>query len=88
MGYLFQLLAGVGWTSIHWLHKIRQPTLIMSGAEDPLVPTANARILAALVPNNRLFIVPGGGHLFMLHSLDTVAPVVRDFLDADAPLAR
>jgi poly(3-hydroxyalkanoate) depolymerase len=87
MGYIFQLLAGVGWTSIHWLHKIRQPTLIMSGADDPLVPTANARIIAMLVPNNRLFIVPGGGHLFMLHSLDKVVPVVREFLDSDAPLA-
>jgi poly(3-hydroxyalkanoate) depolymerase len=87
MGYIYQLLAGVGWTSIHWLHKIRQPTLVMAGAEDPLVPTANARIIAMLVPNNRLFIVPGGGHLFMLHSLDKVAPVVREFLESETPLA-
>ncbi|HUQ12311.1 MAG TPA: poly(3-hydroxyalkanoate) depolymerase [Steroidobacteraceae bacterium] len=88
MGYLYQLLAGVGWTSIHWLHRIRQPTLVMAGADDPLVPPANARIIAMLVPNNRLFIVPGGGHLFMLHSLDKVAPVVREFLDSETPLAR
>jgi poly(3-hydroxyalkanoate) depolymerase len=86
MGYVYQLLAGMGWTSIHWLHKIRQPTLIMAGADDPLVPPANSRIISLLVPNNRLFIVPGGGHLFMLHSLEKVVPVIRDFLVSETPL--
>ena len=87
MGYLYQLFAGMGWTSIHWLHRIHQPTLVMAGAEDPLVPPVNARIIAHLIPNNRLFIVPGGGHLFMLYSIDKVVPVVRGFLDAELPLA-
>ena len=36
-------------------------------------------IIALLIPNNRLFIVPGGGHLFMLYSIDKVVPVVRGF---------
>ena len=58
----------------------------MAGAEDPLVPAANARIIAMLVPNNRLFIVPGGGHLFMLHSIDKVVPVIRDFLLSKEPI--
>jgi poly(3-hydroxyalkanoate) depolymerase len=82
MGYIYQLLAGAGWTSIHWLHKLRQPTLIMAGSDDPLVPPVNARLLSLLIPNNRLHIVAGGGHLFMLHCLDEVGPVIRDFLDA------
>ncbi len=87
MGYMYQLFAGMGWTSIHWLHRIRQPTLVMAGSEDPLVPPVNARIISMLIPNNRLFIVPGGGHLFMLHSIDKVTPVLRSFLDSEAPLA-
>ena len=82
IGYVFQLLAGVGWTSIHWLHKLKQPTLVMAGSDDPLVPPVNARILSLLIPNNRLHIVAGGGHLFMLHCLDEVVPVIREFLDA------
>jgi poly(3-hydroxyalkanoate) depolymerase len=86
-GYLFQLLAGAGWTSIHWLHKLRQPTLVMAGSDDPLVPPANARILSLLIPNNRLFLVPGGGHLFMLYSLDIVVPMIREFLDAPKPFS-
>lgn len=88
MGYVFQLLAGMGWTSIHWLHRIRQPTLVMAGSEDPLVPPVNARIISMLMPNNRLVIIPGGGHLFMLHSLSQVTPVVQEFLDSESPLGR
>ena len=87
MGYLYQLFAGMGWTSIHWLHRIRQPTLVMAGSDDPLVPPVNARIISFLIPNNRLFILAGGGHLFMLHSIDKVVPVIRTFLDSEAPLA-
>ena len=87
MGYLYQLMAGIGWTSIHWLHRIRQPTLVMAGSEDPLVPPVNARIISMLIPNNRLFILPGGGHLFMLHSIDKVVPTIRTFLESEAPLA-
>jgi poly(3-hydroxyoctanoate) depolymerase len=86
MGYIYQLLAGWGWTSIHWLHKLKQPTLVLAGSDDPLVPTANARILSLLIPNNRLFIVPGGGHLFLLYSIGKVAPVIREFLDARDPI--
>ncbi len=82
LGYLYQLLAGVGWTSIYWLHKLKQPTLVLAGSDDPLVPPVNARILSLLIPNSRLHIVPGGGHLFMLHCLDQVIPVVQEFLDA------
>jgi pimeloyl-ACP methyl ester carboxylesterase len=59
----------------------------MAGSEDPLVPPVNARLLAFLIPNNRLFIVPGGGHLFMLHSVHIVAPVIRDFLGSRQPIS-
>jgi poly(3-hydroxyalkanoate) depolymerase len=82
LGYVYQLVAGVGWTSIHWLHKLKQPTLIMAGSDDPLVPPVNARLLSLLIPDNRLVIIPGGGHLFMLHCLDQVVPVIREFLGA------
>jgi pimeloyl-ACP methyl ester carboxylesterase len=50
------------------------------------VPPANARILSLLIPNNRLFIVPGGGHLFLLYSIDKVAPIIREFLSAAEPI--
>src|SRR5213080_2580254 len=43
LGYYYQMLGGVGWTSIPWLHKLRQPTLILHGDDDPLVPMQNQR---------------------------------------------
>src|SRR5256712_12342781 len=50
LGYYLQLAAAAGWTSIHWLHSLRQPTLVMAGAGDPIVPMANARLICGLIP--------------------------------------
>ena len=49
LGYLYQLLGPAGWTSVRWLHRIRQPTLILHGDEDPLVPPVNAKIMHRLI---------------------------------------
>jgi pimeloyl-ACP methyl ester carboxylesterase len=45
------LLAGGGWTSLLALPLIRQPTLILAGNDDPLIPLVNARIMRALLPD-------------------------------------
>jgi long-chain fatty acid transport protein len=81
VGYLFQLLAGAGWTSIHWLHRLRQPTLVMMGTDDPIVPVVNGQILARLIPNARLVTIDDG-HLFLISSIDEVVPIIREFLMA------
>ena len=60
LGYLYQLAAVACWTSLFFLPLIRQPTLVMGGDSDPLVPVANARILAALIPNATLQVFSGG----------------------------
>lgn len=79
-GYLYQLAAGAGWTSVHWLHRLRQPTLILAGDDDPIVPLVNARLMAALIPNSRLHVIHGGGHLFLLVQAKELAPEIKDFL--------
>jgi poly(3-hydroxyalkanoate) depolymerase len=78
-GYYLQLLAGVGWSSLPWLRRLRQPTLIMYGADDPLVPAANAKILAALIPDSRLVAIDDG-HLFLVTSAADSARCIADFL--------
>jgi poly(3-hydroxyalkanoate) depolymerase len=78
-GYLYQLLAGVGWTSLPWLPLIRQPTLILAGDDDPLIPLRNARIMHRLIPNSRLHVFHGG-HLGLLTQARELAPVVAAFL--------
>jgi pimeloyl-ACP methyl ester carboxylesterase len=59
-GYLHQLLAGLVWTSLFALPAIRQPTLIVAGTGDPIVPIANARIMTRLLPHASLHRHPGG----------------------------
>jgi pimeloyl-ACP methyl ester carboxylesterase len=44
------------------LRRIRAPTLIMHGADDPLIPLAAARHTAANIRGARLTIIPGWGH--------------------------
>lgn len=86
LGYTWQVLAVAGWTSIFWLRRIKQPTLVMMGTDDPIVPVINGRILAGLIPHARLYTIDDG-HLFLLSRIDDVVPVIRDFLrqiDAEA----
>jgi poly(3-hydroxyalkanoate) depolymerase len=83
-GYFLQLAAMTGWTSIHWLHTLKQPTLILAGADDPLVPAFNARVLARLIPNSRLALIKDG-HLFIVSDPEGTARVIEDFLSRDDP---
>ncbi|MFM0016998.1 MULTISPECIES: poly(3-hydroxyalkanoate) depolymerase [Paraburkholderia] len=82
-GYLYQLLAASGWTSLPWLGSLRQPTLVMHGSDDPIVPLTNARILAARIRNATLYVIDDG-HLFLISRANDVAPVVRRFLRQEA----
>ncbi|MEM7525912.1 MAG: alpha/beta fold hydrolase, partial [Pseudomonadota bacterium] len=78
-GYVYQLLAMAGWTSAHWLWSLRQPTLVMAGTDDPLVPVANARLLASLIPDARLELVDNG-HLFLVTRPEESAKTIEAFL--------
>jgi len=79
-GYLYQLTAGAGWTSLPFLPLLRQTTLIVAGDDDPLIPLANARLMRRLIPNSRLHVYHGG-HLGLVTEAAELAPVVDSFLD-------
>jgi poly(3-hydroxyalkanoate) depolymerase len=81
LGYAYQLYAVAGWTSLRWLHRVEHPTLVVAGGEDPCVPLRNGRLLASRLPNGRLHVVKGGGHLFLLDEPENVAGEIRTFLD-------
>ena len=78
-GYAYQLAAGLGWTSLPFLPLLRQRTLIMAGADDPIIPLVNARIMARLIPDARLHVYPDG-HLGLLTMTDELAAEVAAFL--------
>lgn len=80
-GYVWQMLALRRFASVLWLHRLRQPTLVLAGNSDPIVPVANGRILAKRIPKGHLEVVEGG-HLFLLTHADAMARRVNAFLDA------
>jgi poly(3-hydroxyalkanoate) depolymerase len=80
-GYYLQLTAGVGWTSLPWLAFLSQPTLVMAGNDDPIVPLTNGRILAKLIPDARLVTI-NDGHLFLLTSAPESAQLITEFLNS------
>ena len=81
-GYFYQLIASIGWTSLPLLRKLRPPTLILAGDDDPIIPLVNARIMHWLIPHSQLHVYHGG-HLELATDAEHVAPVVETFLDAD-----
>jgi len=82
LGYLYQLLAVSGWTSLPWLWSLPQPTLVLAGSDDPLVLPINGRILAGLIPNAEFRMIDDG-HLFFVTRPAETAAVIEAFL-ADA----
>jgi poly(3-hydroxyalkanoate) depolymerase len=81
-GYLDQLYAISFWTGLPWLWRLRQPTLVLAGDDDPIVPVINGRILAQVIPHARLEVIQGGGHLFLLERPTELAALIAAFLTA------
>jgi poly(3-hydroxyalkanoate) depolymerase len=80
-GYYLQLAAVLGWTSLPWLWTLRQPTLVLAGRDDPIVPAVNARIMQTLIPHARMEMLDCG-HLFLVTRPRESARLVDDFLTA------
>jgi poly(3-hydroxyalkanoate) depolymerase len=78
-GYAYQGMAVWFWTSLHWLRRIKQPTLVLAGNDDPIIPLVNMRLIAALIPDATLHVIDDG-HLFLVTKATTVAPIIMGFL--------
>ena len=81
-GYAMQLLGAAGWTSLPFLDRIRHETLVINGDDDPLVPVANAQMLAQRIPRAKLEIVEQAGHLFLCDDAANLAPRIGRFVNA------
>jgi len=91
-GYYLQLAAAAGWCSLPFLRFVRQPTLVLAGDDDPIIPLVNAKVLARLIPGARLHVY-SGGHLGILTESAELAPLVDGFLSDEnladeIPIAR
>jgi pimeloyl-ACP methyl ester carboxylesterase len=83
-GYIYQLLAFAGWSSLPFIRFLKMPTLIVMGDRDTIVPLVNGQILAWALPDSRLHVVEDAGHLFIVTRAAETASVINTFLDGAA----
>lgn len=62
------------------LGGVQAPTLIVHGARDRLLPLANGRALASLIPGAELRVIDGGGHLYAYNLPVQAGTIVLDWL--------
>ncbi len=62
------------------IHRIQQPTLIVWGASDKLIPPAYGEAFLKTISGSRLVTLTSSGHLPMLEEQDAFVQVVTNFL--------
>lgn len=65
------------------LPQITQPTLVVVGTRDDMVPPSEGRLAAQRLPNGRLLEVSRAHHLPLDEAPQQTIPAIRDFLLAD-----
>jgi pimeloyl-ACP methyl ester carboxylesterase len=73
-----QMRAIAGHDTSGRLPEIALPTLVVHGTEDEMLPVANARLIAERIPDARLQIMEGVGHLFFWEEPERSAELVRE----------
>ena len=81
-GYMGQMVGASSWSSLPALGRIKQPTLVITGDDDPLVPAANSMLLTSRLPEARLLVATGEGHLLLMDSGSAALEPIREFVAA------
>jgi len=87
VGYAHQLLAASVWSSLFALPLIRQPTLVVAGTDDPIIPVVNARIMSRLLPHATMHL-HAGGHVDLVTNPAEFAPLIESFRNGASPSQR
>jgi 3-oxoadipate enol-lactonase len=75
-----QAAAGATFDALDRVEAIGSPTLVLHGTEDAVVDSRNTALLALRIPDARVELFPGGGHLFFWEQPERFAEVVTEFL--------
>jgi len=71
--YKRQLAATFKFNTYDRLPQIAAPTLVITGADDTLLPARNSEIIAERIPGARLVLIPNAGHMFFNQERETLA---------------
>jgi len=83
-----QVAAGMLFNPLGRQRDLTQPTLVMQGTADQVVDPSNADVLADLLPNARVELLDGAGHLLYWEQPRRFARVVAGFLNEPATSTR
>ena len=75
-----QAAAGAAFDALDRVKSVAAPTLILHGTEDAVVDSRNTTLLALRIPDARVELFPGGGHLFFWEQPERFVDVVTEFL--------
>ena len=64
-----------------YLKAIRQPTLIVQGSQDVIIPTSNSYVMQQLMPNAQLIVYPDSNHGSFYQYPELFVAQARQFLD-------
>jgi pimeloyl-ACP methyl ester carboxylesterase len=79
-GYFGQIGAIFSWDARPRLSQIQTPTLVIHGETDELVPPENGRMIAELIANAKLVILPEASHIFVTDQPEVSHQTILDFL--------
>jgi 3-oxoadipate enol-lactonase len=79
-GWQAQAAAGTTYDGGERARRIVAPTLVVQGTDDNVIDPRNAELLGELIPNARVELFEGCGHLFFWEQPERFARVVEEFL--------
>ena len=62
--------------------KIKHPVLVLHGEHDQLLPMADSKAMAALIPNAQFEVIPGQGHCTNAENPTRFVEIVNGFFGA------
>ena len=65
---------------IHLLPRVRVPTLVIWGENDRIVPVSAGELIAEAIPDARLQVIAGAGHLPHVENPKVVVPILQEHL--------
>jgi|ERR1044072_4128244 pimeloyl-ACP methyl ester carboxylesterase len=78
-GYFGQIGAIFSWEAGERLPQIQIPTLVIHGETDELVPPENGRLIAELIPNAKLVLLPEASHIFVTDKPEISHQTILEF---------
>ena len=81
-GYAGQIAAALSHDTYDRLPDVEAPTLVITGDDDRVIPAPSSDVLAERIPNARLAVIPGTGHLFFLEKPEETERHLDAFLAA------